>query len=210
MNCHPPSVRYLVAPILSVITWFAIHGVAFADRTITTNTSYTNNQNINGTLTINAAGNPTLTLNSGASLSNLNYLIVGRTQKGQLLVNTNVTLKSTGDALLGQEVNSTGVMTVTGAGATWTNAETVYSGYAGNGTLNILNGATASSASGVLGWYPQGVGTVNVNGVGSQWVIANDIRVADEGAGVLNVQNGGKVTSPPASSATTPAPASLR
>jgi T5SS/PEP-CTERM-associated repeat protein len=112
----------------------------------------------------------------------------------------------------GYSSGPTGIVTVDGAGSTWTNRSNLYvgggtSGYycGGNGTLNITNGGAVSDSIGYVGYgssYNSGpTGTVTVDGAGSTWTNRGDLYVGDgtsadevAGSGTLNISNGGAVS----------------
>ena len=81
----------------------------------------------------------------------------------------------------------------------WVVGGEIYVGDTGNtGTLNIMDGATASSGSGAIG-YTAGSGTVTVsgsdsNGNASSWTNAGDLNVAPGGMGWLFILDGGLVS----------------
>lgn len=91
-----------------------------------------------------------------------------------------------------------GVVTVLGAGSTWTTTGTLDVGFHGEGTLNVLAGAVVSSGDGYVGSFAQagfGLGSVTVSGGGSTWTNGGVLRVGDFGEGTLLVEDGGSVTS---------------
>ncbi|NQU21115.1 MAG: hypothetical protein HQ567_07515 [Candidatus Nealsonbacteria bacterium] len=69
---------------------------------------------------------------------------VGKTTAGELEINGGSNLASN-DGYLGYENTATGVVTVDGAGSTWTNSRDFYVGYEGSGTLNISGDGTVSA-----------------------------------------------------------------
>ena len=86
-----------------------------------------------GTLNIGAGG--------GASTQNL---IVGQSGVGTLAVQNGGTLTDFG-GFVGDLSGSQGTVTVSGAGSTWTNTDTIQVGALGTGTLTIENGGTVNS-----------------------------------------------------------------
>jgi T5SS/PEP-CTERM-associated repeat protein len=91
-------------------------------------------------------------------------------------------------------VGGVGTVTVDGVGSTWTQTNMSF-GVGGTGTLNITNGAIASTTNySNLGQLAGSSGTVNVSGPGSAWNNAAYIRVGVLGSATVNVTNGGVVT----------------
>ncbi|WP_244558512.1 autotransporter outer membrane beta-barrel domain-containing protein [Tardiphaga sp. OK246] len=117
--------------------------------------------------------NPTVLGVGGAAAGttgNISVGVIGVT--GNLTIQNGSTLTSTGaNVRLGQGGGSNGIVTVTGPGSQWlvTNGQLVL-GFAGNGTLNIENGAkvSASASSGTrVGSGTGSSGTLNINSGGT-------------------------------------------
>lgn len=107
---------------------------------------------------------------------------------------------SNGGAVIGR--HSTSSVTVSGTDSSWTTGALLVGGdrsdtdpTSGNGTLDILAGATVNGTSAVLGDSTRSEGTVNVDGTGSLWNLANSVSVGGLGEGTVNITNGGKITS---------------
>jgi T5SS/PEP-CTERM-associated repeat protein len=87
------------------------------------------------------------------------------------------------------------VATVDGAGSTWVNTGTLTIGRDGDGTLNVVNGGTVTSASGTIG---DAIGTVRVEGAGSTWTNTFDLIIGNasdySGYGTMNIIDGGQVS----------------
>lgn len=78
-------------------------------------------------------------------------------------------------------------------GAAGANANTLFVGNAGTGTLTIQNGGAVSDALAYIGVDAGSTGTVTVEGAGSTW--SNfQLVVGWSGTGTLTVQNGGAVS----------------
>jgi T5SS/PEP-CTERM-associated repeat protein len=92
---------------------------------------------------------------------------------------------------------STGMVTVTGVGSTWTNSGSVILGYhAGNtGTLIIAAGGQVSGTTGGVGDNSGSTGTATVTGIGSKWICSSYLSVGNSGYGTLNIEAGGQVSS---------------
>ncbi|NYT31082.1 autotransporter domain-containing protein [Rhizobium sp. WYCCWR 11128] len=98
--------------------------------------------------------------------------------------------------VLGVDPGASGTVTVTGAGSTWTNADDLYIGNEGTGTLTIENGGAVDNINGYIGYFSAAAsGTVTVTGSGSTWTNSQDLTIGDSGAGTLIISNGGTVNS---------------
>lgn len=96
---------------------------------------------------------------------------------------------------LGTNVGGDGTLRAQGAGVSLTvNSASVRVGDAGNGTLELLNGATASVAGGTVsfGYGVDAFGVGLVEGAGSL-LSARQMLVGREGSAVLTIGNGGRV-----------------
>ena len=98
-------------------------------------------------------------------------------------------------AYVGADPGSTGVVTVDGAGSTWTTIGEFYLGQGGNGTLTVRNGGTLSSDTAYIGSDSGSTGVATVDGAGSTWTASSDLYVGYTGNGTLNILNGGSVSS---------------
>ncbi|MDA8478978.1 autotransporter outer membrane beta-barrel domain-containing protein [Citrobacter sp. Awk 4] len=102
---------------------------------------------------------------------------------------------------IGQNENSTGVVSVDGADsalfATADNSSGITVGTRGSATLNITDGGNVTSNS--VSYVADSAGTrgvVNVSGEGSRFTITDDqLNVGRRGDGILNVTDGGTVNS---------------
>jgi outer membrane autotransporter protein len=91
---------------------------------------------------------------------------------------------------------SQGMVTVTGAGSTWTNIGNVVVGGIGTGALTIQNGGTVNSGGGgSVGQSVGSAGTVTVTGPGSSWNNGpgGGLNIGGFGTGTLTIANGGTV-----------------
>ena len=175
---------------------------------------------ITGTLTVGDTGQGTLTVGSGATVSNNNAAFgqnagaignatvtgagttwassfdfyVGYNGTGTLTVQDGGKVSNGNSGYLGLNAGGIGNATVTGAGSTWTNAVHFFVGYGGAGTLTVQDGGKVSNTSGYLGMNAGSVGNAMVAGVGSTWTNSSDLNLGYRGTGTLTVQNGGKVS----------------
>lgn len=138
-----------------------------------------------GTVTVDGAGA------SWASSGSLVY--VGESANGTLTIRNGGSVTSS-LAFIGNQYHATGIVTVDGAGSSWTNITTLFVGGSGDGTLNITNGGSVTSGTGRIG--SSGTGTVTVDGSGSSWSTTGaQLHVGVGAKGVLNITNGGSVSS---------------
>jgi outer membrane autotransporter protein len=137
--------------------------------------------------------NPTVVNGPGAQALDLT---VGASFTGALTIGAGGTVSNT-DGSLGFSAGSTGTVTVTGAGATWTNSGNLFVGRNATGTLNIAGGGTVSNVfghvGGCAGCSTSAVGTVTVNGAGSTWTNSAALIVGDSGTGQVTISGGGQV-----------------
>ncbi len=108
---------------------------------------------------------------------------------GSLVIRDGVTVNSD-YGYIGRHSDSTGVVTVDGAGSTWNNSDELRVGYSGSGTLNVTGGAAVSNSRGYIGTYSLSTGVVTVDGAGSTWNNGENLYVGFEGNGTLNVTDG--------------------
>ena len=130
---------------------------------------------------------------------------IGSTDDDTGVTSGSVTVNDGGDlqshfCYIGRYCDSTGEVTVDGAGSTWTIGTTwatngrLYVGYDGNGTLNIANAGAVSNGTANLGYFPGATGVVTVDGLSSTWTNNGNLYVGDYGSGILNITNSGTVT----------------
>ncbi|MBB4098719.1 autotransporter outer membrane beta-barrel domain-containing protein [Sphingomonas kyeonggiensis] len=99
------------------------------------------------------------------------------------------------NGLVGPYAGERATVTITGAGSTWTNSDTLSVGYDGTGTLNVTNGGTVLSNTGALGISAGAVGNALVSGIGSSWQSTGRISLGQGGTGNLRVEAGGTISS---------------
>ncbi|MBK3786910.1 autotransporter outer membrane beta-barrel domain-containing protein [Paraburkholderia aspalathi] len=127
----------------------------------------------NGVLTVGFDGNGTLTIADGGTVNG----------------------SSSPDTYVGQNAGSTGTVTVTGAGSTWTvNGGPLAVGFNGSGTLIIANGGAVSSSSAYLGEMAGSIGTVTVTGAGATWTDTGVLYIGYIGSGTLTIAEQGQVS----------------
>lgn len=145
-----------------------------------------------GTVTPN-----TTWISGAAAFGSIVQVGTGNSGLGELTIAGGGTLTLTQYIDVASGDHSVATVTVTGAGSALNGGVIidVGSGLNSNGTLNILNGATATDSSGYVGTNPTATGTVTVDGMGSTWTNTSNLGVGFNGTGILNIQNGGTVTS---------------
>jgi len=99
------------------------------------------------------------------------------------------------NGLVGPYTGDQATVTVTGAGSTWTNSDSLWVGYDGTGTLNVTNGGTVLSNTGALGVSAGAVGNALISGTGSSWQSTGRITLGSGGTGNLRVEAGATVSS---------------
>ncbi len=163
----------------------------------------------NATYNITGAGSEMKTLSSGFSdiatrLSIVNGAQVNVSSGGQVssfglsIDDTSTLMIADGGQVSSQGSSfitfSSGAVTVTGAGSTWTNGSQLSIG----GTLTIAAGGTVFSGAFFLtsGEIVGSAATVTVTGAGSTWTNGGGLSVgAGSGTGTLIIEDGGIVTS---------------
>jgi len=141
-------------------------------------------QTIDGGSIVTVPGSQSSPWNLGGS-----SLSVGNTSTGTLQIGATGVV-SNGSGFVGRQVGSTGHVTVSGAGAQWTNSTGLSVGFSGTGTLGISNGGVVRSTTNTyVGVAAGGTGTVTVSGLGSQLNSAGFMRVGQTGNGTLQISD---------------------
>ncbi|WP_417672144.1 autotransporter outer membrane beta-barrel domain-containing protein, partial [Roseibium sp.] len=118
-------------------------------------------------------------------------LTVGNTGTGTLTVSEGGAVTNT-KGYVGRQIGSTGTVTVTGSGSTWTNAQEIYVGENGDGTLTVANGGEVTNVGfGTVGLNSGSKGTFIITGTGSKWTTADNTAVGVYGDGTLTITDGG-------------------
>jgi outer membrane autotransporter protein len=142
----------------------------------------------------------TMTVTDPGSIWNISgQLVVGGflgPALGSLTVQNGGTVTNT-EGNIGYSSGSTGIATVSGSGATWTNSGDLYIGRNGTGSLNIASGGTVSNVVGRVGGCDgcstSAVGTVTVSGAGTTWTNSAGLAIGDSGTGQVTIAASGKV-----------------
>ena len=152
-------------------------------------------QSLKRTILFDSEPGQHITINMDISRGN-GPLGAGMHGDGSMTIRDGVAVSSTGGNI-GYSPGSTGTVTVDGASSTWTNSRRpLYVGQAGNGTLNITNGAAVRNEyyRGRIGSSSGSTGIVTVDGAGSTWTNSGGLTVGGNGYGTLNIINGGLVS----------------
>lgn len=135
-------------------------------------------------------------------------LVVGAFGRGDLMISagghvtaSDVYIGGFDTDILDEEIEGipqgVGLVTVTGEDSlldVWED-DTLYVGYTGDGTLDVLDGGYVISQNSYIGYEEGSIGTVNVSDPNSLWTVTQGLRVGYGGDGTLNVLDGGAVTS---------------
>jgi T5SS/PEP-CTERM-associated repeat protein len=155
--------------------------------------------NVAGFIGINSNSTGTATVaGPGSTWTNTGRLVVGEGGDGTLNIENGGTVTNSNEGYIGLLSTSTSMVTVDGAGSTWTNTGLLIVGRAGEGTLNIQNGGTVSNPAGFIGRDPNSTGSVTVDGAGSTWTNTGDLYLGGSGSTAggtasLDVTGGGLV-----------------
>jgi T5SS/PEP-CTERM-associated repeat protein len=128
---------------------------------------------------------------TGSNFTCTSELHVGDSGTGVLNI-TNGGAVSSGFGNLGYyTANSSGTVTVDGAGSRWTCTKTTNVGGSGTGVLNIAHGGAVNGGNGNI----FSSGTVTVDGAGSTWTCSGPLTIGGSRAAILDITNGGSVNS---------------
>ena len=148
-----------------------------------------------GMITTSTAGS--ITLDGPAAHVYCDEVVVADgTYDGRLDILNGAGFWSSYGSYIGYDPNSTGVVTVSGPGSTWTNSiADLEVGRTGSGTLNVIDGGAVLTADdGSLGNHAASSGEAMVSGAGSKWTIGDDLSVGVSGTGSLTILDGGRVS----------------
>jgi T5SS/PEP-CTERM-associated repeat protein len=145
--------------------------------------------NIGGTLIIGGGGSGALSVNGGATLHTGGRLTIGGGVSGALNVTSGGDVVADADSYVGPIGGSSGVVTVDGAGSTWSVAGFLYLRNEGDAQLNISNGGQVTSGNAYIGDVPGTSAGASINGGGSKFTTTFSLSVS----GTMNVENNGAV-----------------
>ncbi len=129
----------------------------------------------------------------GAGIGQFLFLYVGYSDTGSLEISNGGEISGTFGAI-GSQSNSTGSVTVNGAGSSWVNSDLLAIGVSGVGSLSISNAGVVSNTIGDIGYNVDGIGSVTVDGTDSTWNNSNRLYIGDFGTASLAISNGGVVS----------------
>jgi len=144
---------------------------------------------------------------AGSQWNNSGDINIGYYSGGPFLATLNITNGATVTSVNGilapygdSETNA--IVTVSGAGSSWTMSGDLTVGMAQGGTLpndtggtlTISNGGVVSDVNGVIASSSVATGTVTVTGANSAWNNSGSVTVGDAGTAILNINNGGAVS----------------
>ena len=129
---------------------------------------------------------------AGSSLATTT-IFAGLAGNGTLLVSADADMTTSLGASIANGLGSTGSVTVTGAGSSWTNTGTMMTvGTAGAGSLTIADGGFVTSGAARIGDESMATGNVLVTGAGSRWIATGSgAKIGNLGDGLLTITNGG-------------------
>ncbi len=194
-------------------------GVLVAGQSGSANLSLTAGDIAAGSVDIGYGGDATITLDGSGSALTATTLSVGTGNQvgsffsfgadyyhGDLVVRGGASATSA-TSYIGETRRGIGTLTVSGPGSSWhSQSGNVFIGYEGDGTLNVLDGATVTTGQSFVGRF--GIrdvlrGAANVDGAGSTWNptylyvgFNNDTNCASTlglAEGTLSVTDGGQV-----------------
>lgn len=162
---------------------------------------------------IGAAG--AVTASGTATWTNSGNLYVAESGSGTLSITSSSAVSVDGDGVIADQAGSNGMVTLSGTGATWTNAGSLCVANSGTGSLLISGGAVAMSGGtneygpnpSFIGYAAGSSGSVNVtgnlqfigsggdliNGSGSTWINDSNLIVGESGTGTLTISDLGQV-----------------
>ena len=120
-------------------------------------------------------------------------LTIGFTAAGTMRVEGGSVVDSDGWSYLGYHAGSSGMATITGAGTTWDSFRQITVGFAGNGTMDVEDGAQVLSGGARIAEFGSSTSIATVTGPGTRWESRTGIDVGYGGHGRLNISNGGVV-----------------
>jgi T5SS/PEP-CTERM-associated repeat protein len=124
-----------------------------------------------------------------------NTITIGSAGEGTVTVQSGGTLSSAGAGILGAQVGALGTLNVTGGSSNWTQAGSLTVGQNGSGSLTVQSSGLATSNGAVtLGSGGTGIGVASVTGAGSIWNMAGALTVGSAGTANLIVSSAGKMT----------------
>ncbi|AJY46944.1 autotransporter domain-containing protein [Martelella endophytica] len=186
-----------VSPVLP-----ATRGTEYLNQLVVGNTgtgAMTAYASINGNQVVlgsTATGNGTLTMSgSGAEMNLPVQLVVGGSGTGTLNMEAGAS-SNIQSGIVGNAAGSTGTVNISGSGSIlkfWgADANGLYVGNAGTGTITVTNGGKLESNDAWIGQAATGNGTIVISGSGSEWNGYGDVVLGLSGTGTVRVESGAK------------------
>ncbi|WP_049823254.1 autotransporter domain-containing protein [Bradyrhizobium sp. WSM2254] len=144
--------------------------------------------------TIDTTTPNTAVINGGAAATQ--QLVIGNSGNGNLAITNGGGLTTSGFGYLGFFANSTGTVSVDGAGSNWDISSGLTVGHSGTGALTITHGGLVTSTGAInIGANAGATGSVLVDGAGSALGLNSTatLSVGQSGNGTLTITNGGTV-----------------
>lgn len=135
---------------------------------------------------------------SGTTWETTFLLYVGERGDGVLRIEQGATVSSLVAGLGASSPDSSGTVTVTGAGSNWNNSGRLFVGLIGNGDMTIMDSAVMTTDEGIIGHSSSSESSVTVTGQGSIWRNTSSLYVGGfdsfaGGTSVLHISAGGAV-----------------
>jgi T5SS/PEP-CTERM-associated repeat protein len=123
---------------------------------------------------------------------------VGDMGVGTMDIAGGTALTNSSEAVVGNQTNAIGIVTMSGFGSDWTltsGGADLTVGASGTGSVSIFELAQMNvDDRTVLGAFPTGVGEINIADLGTVWSSKN-VTVGAQGRGTINVSAGGRLVS---------------
>ena len=146
-----------------------------------------------GKVTVGHQGRGDVDVTGGGSVGVAGQLVIGGTGTGTVDVGAGSTLTA-GEIALGYSASSSGMLTVSGEGATVTATGNAYIGLSGAGRVDIKAGGSMTAVDTQVDG-PGSSDLLWVDGVGSTYTSTGTLGIGVYHGGSLQVTNGGAVTS---------------
>jgi len=132
---------------------------------------------------------------AGSSFDSMTTLSLGMDGNGELEILEGGTVTSN-QGLVGDSAGSEGIVTIDGAGSSWSTriaSAGMFVGYGGKGTLTVQNGGSVRTNATWLGYWPGSDGKLVVTGAGSSYIDEGDMYVGYGGSGAVEIKDDASV-----------------
>jgi outer membrane autotransporter protein len=174
--------------------WFSLSDGATSALTISNNSTLTS---YHGQLSNGVGSNATVTVTgAGSAWNSSGSITVGEHSDATLSILNGGVVSTLYGGFIGYASNGNGIVSIDGAGSTWTDSSVMYVGFGSLGTLTVTNGGAVATTDGVIG-HQNGVlgkGTVTVEDAGSTWTSSGKLTIAERADGTLDIASGGVVS----------------